>query len=351
MATTPPPYTEITGIFTTDDKHQAVSKANYDGSARPGQLVVDTSDYSLYIGNADGALNAVGGGSLPLSNGDSSFNIPVASGNVEIVVDDSFFWIFDTTGNLNIPNNIIGASTIRIDNTATGNSADIQILSADDITLQGRDRTVESSSSEGGDINLYAGDGRPGIGDNSSGGGDIQIFGGIGGDAGNSDSASSGGFIAITSGNGGSASAVDNNLASSGGSLTLRAGDAGSADGVPVFGASGGSVTITAGNSTGNLTPGGDVTINTGTGGPNAVSGQLEINIPASDGGPGGIWSFDGDGIFTVASAIQLKRFDSTASRNTAIPAPTTGMMIYLDGVGLQVFGATQWNTVAGTDT
>jgi hypothetical protein len=59
MATSPPPFTGITGIYTTDDKHQEVTRVLYDGAAKPGQLVVDTVDYKLYIGNALGNLNAV----------------------------------------------------------------------------------------------------------------------------------------------------------------------------------------------------------------------------------------------------------------------------------------------------
>lgn len=58
----PPPYTGITGIYVQTDKHANVSFANYDGNARPGQLVVDSSDYRLYIGNASGSLNVVTGG-------------------------------------------------------------------------------------------------------------------------------------------------------------------------------------------------------------------------------------------------------------------------------------------------
>ena len=55
----PPPYSDITGIYTVNDKHQDVSKAAYDGKARPAQLVVDTTDYSLWIGNAQGILTEV----------------------------------------------------------------------------------------------------------------------------------------------------------------------------------------------------------------------------------------------------------------------------------------------------
>lgn len=60
----------MTGIYTMSDKHIAVSKADLDGLARPGQIVVDSDDYSLWVGNADGELvSAVGGDSGPSTVG------------------------------------------------------------------------------------------------------------------------------------------------------------------------------------------------------------------------------------------------------------------------------------------
>lgn len=357
MANPPPPYDDVTGISRAVMKDNAqVTLAQYNGNARPGELVVnlETNPPALFVGNNIGQLTAIAGGgaSLPLSNGDSSFNIPVASGNVEIGVDDSYFWIFDTTGNLSIPSNIIGAGTIRIDNTATGGSADIQLLPADDILLQGRDRDITSTTFEGGDINIYGGDGRPGSGDDDSGsGGDIQIYAGIGGAAGDFDSASSGGFINIAAGDGGIASAVDNRNAGSGGTLFLSAGNAGDSNGVDALGSGGGGVTITAGNSTANGVIGGSVAIYAGSGGPNASAGEVEINVPNSPAGPGGTWSFDYTGTFTVPAAIQLASYVDTTARDSAITAPATGMLIYVQGVGMQVYGATQWNTIAGSST
>lgn len=57
-----PPYANITGIYTTDDKHHSISRAAYNGSAKPGQIVVDTADYSLWVGTNTGNLIAAGGG-------------------------------------------------------------------------------------------------------------------------------------------------------------------------------------------------------------------------------------------------------------------------------------------------
>lgn len=65
---TPPPYENITGIYTVIDKHHAVSKAAFAGSARPGQIIVDTSDYTLHVGDASGQLAQVGGAGPVLSD-------------------------------------------------------------------------------------------------------------------------------------------------------------------------------------------------------------------------------------------------------------------------------------------
>ena len=59
---TPPPYVGITGLYVEDPKHVDTNLAGYDGNASPGQLVVDTVTYDLYVGNSLGNLNLVGGG-------------------------------------------------------------------------------------------------------------------------------------------------------------------------------------------------------------------------------------------------------------------------------------------------
>lgn len=102
----PPPYTDITGISRAVMKDNAQETlANYNGNARPGELVVDlTQDPPpLYVGNNLGQLTLVtsgGGGGLPLANGTSNFNIATASGNVTITVNGGEIWTFDDTGNL-----------------------------------------------------------------------------------------------------------------------------------------------------------------------------------------------------------------------------------------------------------
>lgn len=70
MANPPPPYDNITGISRAVMKDNAqVTLANYNGNARPGELVVDQSTDQVYVGNSSGALTQIAAG---ISNGGSS---------------------------------------------------------------------------------------------------------------------------------------------------------------------------------------------------------------------------------------------------------------------------------------
>ena len=60
-------------------------------------------------------------------------------------------------------------------------------------------------------------------------------------------------------------------------------------------------------------------------------------------------WTFDNVGQTRVPGPLQLVVYANTIVRNSAITNPTAGMMIYVTGVGMQVYGATQWNTIAGS--
>jgi hypothetical protein len=66
MANPPPPYNDITGISRAAMKDNAqVTLVDYDGNARPGELVVnlETDPPALYIGNNAGQLTAISSGS------------------------------------------------------------------------------------------------------------------------------------------------------------------------------------------------------------------------------------------------------------------------------------------------
>jgi hypothetical protein len=265
--------------------------------------ITTTGNISADFFIGDGSqLTGINVSTSSISNGISNVDIATANGNVTVNVAGLETWTFDTDGNVTIPGSIVGTGTINIDNRATGNSADIQLYSADDILLQARDRSA-GSGSEGGDINIYAGDSAE---DGDTSGGDITIIAGNGGAA-NVDFGGSGGFVTIQGGQGGAASTeISGSNANDGGALTLRAGGAGSNMGNIARGAAGGEVIVRGGDSTGNLDVGGSITLQPGSGGDNASAGAVTIAIPFSTQGPGGEWQFGGTGniLITPADAV-----------------------------------------------
>ena len=254
------------------------------------------SNSNVLYGN--GVFAAVAGaGGLPLANGSSNFNIAASGGNVTIDVAGLETWTFDTNGNLTIPGSIVGTATVDIDNRASGNGADINLYSADDILIQARDRAI-GSTSEGGDINIFAGDSAE---DSDTSAGDITIEAGRGG-ASNIDYGGTGGFVSVSAGQGGNAVGA-NFVARPGGSLTLNAGDAGANNGNIDLGNAGGDVTINAGDTTSNGDSGGSIILRSGDAGANALAGQVQIIIPSSDEGNGGTWTFNGSGILELPNS------------------------------------------------
>lgn len=115
-------YANISGITRADFKHTGLTANQYNGLARPGELVVDLISYQLFIGNSTGNLNPVisssNVSSNSISNGTSSVSIPQLNGNIIINVSGTYSWLFDLSGSLNSPavNNTqvswSGASTI-----------------------------------------------------------------------------------------------------------------------------------------------------------------------------------------------------------------------------------------------
>jgi hypothetical protein len=57
------------------------------------------------------------------------------------------------------------------------------------------------------------------------------------------------------------------------------------------------------------------------------------------------------DGTLTVNSNFQLPVFADSNARDAAITSPAPGMVVYVTGTGMQVRGATSWNTISGSDT
>jgi hypothetical protein len=256
-----------------------------------GNLTLPGNTFAVNYANGTQVSIGGGNGTPGGSNTQIQFN---DNGNFGA---NSGFTFDSTTGNISIPGTIISGNTITIDNRASGNGADINLYSADDILIQARDRDI-GSTSEGGDINIFAGDSAE---DSDTSAGDIVIEAGRGGAA-NLDFGGAGGFVRVEAGRGGAAVGA-NYSAQSGGSLTLRAGDAGGNNGNIDLGDSGGDVYIEAGDSTGNGDPGGSIILTAGTAGANALAGQIQLIIPGGDVGAGGTWTFDGEGIIQLPNS------------------------------------------------
>jgi hypothetical protein len=125
-----PPFTGVTGIFTVDDKHQAVSKADYDGHAKPGQLIVDTSDYTLWIGTPSGSMvpssTAVGG---PVANAIHAVTSGAANSvaGANVTGEVNFAATANTVAGANVTGEVMFAATA---NTVAGANVTGEVMFA-----------------------------------------------------------------------------------------------------------------------------------------------------------------------------------------------------------------------------
>jgi hypothetical protein len=136
----PPPYTNITGISRAVMKDNAQETIEgYNGSARPGELVVDleVDPPTVFIGNNSGALTQISTGNGAADYGDANVAVFLAAfgsnsivttgnvvttrvqngGNIEIrsnVAGTPRTWTFDAIGDLNLPvgGNISGSGYV-----------------------------------------------------------------------------------------------------------------------------------------------------------------------------------------------------------------------------------------------
>lgn len=60
---------------------------------------------------------------------------------------------------------------------------------------------------------------------------------------------------------------------------------------------------------------------------------------------------FAANGNITAGNNFQLPVYANATVRDSSITSPTPGMMIFVTGTGMQVRGATSWNTIAGSGT
>lgn len=90
MATTPPPYVNITGISRAAMKDNAQETiTNYNGVARPGELVVDQTTDSLYVGDPQGNLTLVGPTLLQTGVDDDTITLSQSNQNQQIIMTSS----------------------------------------------------------------------------------------------------------------------------------------------------------------------------------------------------------------------------------------------------------------------
>jgi hypothetical protein len=121
--------------------------ANYNGNARPGEIVADltTDPPALYVGNNLGELTAVAAGGAAfnlIENGDSNVTIAVPNGNITVSANTQT-WTFATTGTLSAPGNI----------TAIGLQGDGNLVIRSNVAGTARTWTFDSL----GDLNLPLG--------------------------------------------------------------------------------------------------------------------------------------------------------------------------------------------------
>jgi hypothetical protein len=89
MANPPPPYSDITGISRTVMKDNAQETlVNYNGNARPGEIVADltTDPPALYVGNNAGELTAITSGSSSTGNITFTGNVISTTGTNNLLI-------------------------------------------------------------------------------------------------------------------------------------------------------------------------------------------------------------------------------------------------------------------------
>jgi hypothetical protein len=131
MAISPPPYNDINGIYVQIDKHidtglfstsgltpPTVNSTIYDGNARPGQLVVDTNDYNLYVGNETGNVTLVGPSLTQTTVDNDTITLGFSNQNQQLLLVNNSRVLVPLNDNVALP---IGyAITLVVGDASTG---------------------------------------------------------------------------------------------------------------------------------------------------------------------------------------------------------------------------------------
>ncbi len=282
----------------------------------PGNVLPDT-DNSFTLGSISSQWQSlhIGTGSVYINN--KSLDI---SAEGRLIVDSQEYAIASlNSGSYAITlvsdGSLFKDSQFTI-NITTGNN--FVVNSGDDIVLQGANGNA--ALLEGGDINIYGGDGGSADAFNPGGtGGDLTLRAGTGGTGAAGTDGGHGGYVEITAGTGGAADVINIIPAKSGGDLILSAGSAGANGSDTTLGAAGGSTYINAGHSNKNNINGGGVIIQSGAAaGTGSISGDVRIAIPSSDNNSSSTWIFSPSSTVTFPdSTVQSTAYTGIASSGT----------------------------------
>jgi hypothetical protein len=135
------------------------------------------------------------------------------------------------------------------------------------------------------------------------------------------------------------------NASQSGGNLVIGTTTAGKSVKIFAGGANNSALVANISNTgvaiTGAITATGNITAN------NITGSSANVTITAN----AFVTTFDTTGLVTFPGPMKLAVYANTTVRDSSIPSPSPGMMIYVTGTGMQVRGATSWNTIAGSGT
>lgn len=103
----------IAGIVRTDTKQTDLTIAEYNGFARPGEIVVDLATYNVYVANLAGNLTAINNVAFlisNISNANTRLDIPVANGNIVATVNNTANVVEISENSVVVSGNILPAS-------------------------------------------------------------------------------------------------------------------------------------------------------------------------------------------------------------------------------------------------
>lgn len=276
-----------------------------DGSlSAPGSISATGNIDAPYIYGDTSEANVFVGGTANISGNITAGNFIGSGSNIELVAQ-SEQWVFDTTGNLTLPT--AGYLLVQTGIIGAGASPAPTLSGFSSIATTGLQGNISASG------NLLAA-------------GYANITGNINGSG------------AIFSGNVTGNYFIGNGSLLTGLSASSNYGNSNVANFLAAYGSN---TIVTTGNITaGNLI--GNISI---TGNVQGTSANVTLVAGAYS------TVFNNVGTATFPGAVQLAVYANTTVRDIAIPSPNPGMMIYVTGTGMQVRGATSWNTIAGSGT